>query len=541
MKNTSIIALFISTLLLQSNAFSYSEKDIKNYLEGGLNLAEKNYYESIPSLESLYQHNKDKNVATKLIHAYLMTDNFIKGRNIIKEQNSLGNEFDWVINASFFMGAGDLESLTNSIIKNKEVFDNIDSINQLFDAANSPQSNINIIELIENIKEKDQRFYHIMQGFYETKKRSYKEALKHFKTALNLEKSIFIKSMVFLIEPSYENILKPWEITLLVKNDFNNEIITNVIKILNQKGNFEEYLNALYTWGNDQDVSAKNVLSIGIILQEHNRNEEAIEFISKSLNMNSISMHNYYNAKYFLAKSYFALNNIEKTIHYGEQVTNGSFILPSMKLLHQATSTDDDTTFKHFKKLIVHNTKYKPEIAANFYALHQDDTNSIEKLEMFKEKTFNNDEKHYYALHLSLLKLNEKAVSVLKELIQEVQTNADFFNSLGYLLATELNQYDEGLVYIKKAFDISPTNIDINDSLAWIYFLKGEMKKALQTFDNYTKKEDIYNSDEIVYHYIQILIKNNQKDNAAKVLTKGLKKFPQSNYLLEIINSGALN
>jgi len=80
--------------------------------------------------------------------------------------------------------------------------------------------------------------------------------------------------------------------------------------------------------------------------------------------------------------------------------------------------------------------------------------------------------------------------------------NADLLNYYGYSLLLMNKDYEKALKYLKKAYEISPKNAAINDSLGWAYFKLEQVEKAVR-YINFSLNK-IPNDPEVLYHKARI-------------------------------------
>ncbi|HQW10879.1 MAG TPA: tetratricopeptide repeat protein [Saprospiraceae bacterium] len=101
--------------------------------------------------------------------------------------------------------------------------------------------------------------------------------------------------------------------------------------------------------------------------------------------------------------------------------------------------------------------------------------------------------------------LNEAAN---KPVVDQLSHNAGREFAFAYMNA---KNYDKALEYAKKDYEIRPENIDANDLLAWVYYLKGDYKNALihsdKVFITNVKSADLYYKASLI---------NTKAGNAAK-------------------------
>ncbi|MDD5439012.1 MAG: tetratricopeptide repeat protein [Candidatus Omnitrophica bacterium] len=83
-----------------------------------------------------------------------------------------------------------------------------------------------------------------------------------------------------------------------------------------------------------------------------------------------------------------------------------------------------------------------------------------------------------------------KATSELRAAVKYDQTVAEAYNYLGYILAEEGKDLDEAEGLIKKALEMDPANGAYIDSLGWVYYKKGDFKKAVTELERAVSVED---------------------------------------------------
>lgn len=118
----------------------------------------------------------------------------------------------------------------------------------------------------------------------------------------------------------------------------------------------------------------------------------------------------------------------------------------------------------------------------------------------------------------------------LRRLIELKPESAHAYNALGYSLAERGQRLPEALEMIQKAIALSPDDPYIMDSLGWVYYRMGNLKKAL----NYLNLAFAARPDpEIAAHLGELLWMNGEKDNAEKVWRSALEAYPGNEVLLD--------
>ena len=91
------------------------------------------------------------------------------------------------------------------------------------------------------------------------------------------------------------------------------------------------------------------------------------------------------------------------------------------------------------------------------------------------------------------------AMENMRQAIELNPLHSNAHNFLGYMYALEGHDLDQALVHLKKALTTQPRNGYFLDSLGWIYFKKGDSKKALTQI----QKAMIYTDpDPVLYDHL---------------------------------------
>ena len=119
----------------------------------------------------------------------------------------------------------------------------------------------------------------------------------------------------------------------------------------------------------------------------------------------------------------------------------------------------------------------------------------------------------------------------LKAILSEDPENASALNALGYTLADHNTRVDEALGYIKKALEIRPDDPAVMDSMGWVHFRLGNYAEA----ETYLRKAfGILEDAEIAGHLVELLWAQGNYDEAKKVMSDMLERYPEDEYILEL-------
>ena len=122
-------------------------------------------------------------------------------------------------------------------------------------------------------------------------------------------------------------------------------------------------------------------------------------------------------------------------------------------------------------------------------------------------------------------------------LIIDVEPNsAHALNALGYTLADKTDRLEEAEELIERAYQLSPEDFAIIDSMGWLAFRQGDFKRALM----YLKEAYIGSNDaEVAAHLIEVLSVSGDQAKAREVYQDSAVKNPQNDGLNEIkVRSG---
>jgi tetratricopeptide (TPR) repeat protein len=116
----------------------------------------------------------------------------------------------------------------------------------------------------------------------------------------------------------------------------------------------------------------------------------------------------------------------------------------------------------------------------------------------------------------------EKAAELLKKSIDMNPRNAsEAYNYLGYMWAERGIHLDEALDMVRKALEEEPDKAEYQDSLGWVYYMKGEYEKALEELQQAASK--LKPEDAVVFdHLAETLEKLGKADDAVRYWQKAI-------------------
>ena len=130
-----------------------------------------------------------------------------------------------------------------------------------------------------------------------------------------------------------------------------------------------------------------------------------------------------------------------------------------------------------------------------------------------------------------LLSDRDRLAEAEKDLVHIISKDADHaaaLNALGYTLADKTTRYEEAYQYIRRAYELTPDDPAVIDSLGWVEYKRGNLEAALKYLKNALMKVVDH---EIAAHLGEVLWVTGQKEEALKAWKKGLAQTPGSSII----------
>ena len=120
----------------------------------------------------------------------------------------------------------------------------------------------------------------------------------------------------------------------------------------------------------------------------------------------------------------------------------------------------------------------------------------------------------------------------LRFVIKQQPDNSAALNALGYTLVDRNDRLEEATNLIEKAYELSPNDPAIIDSLGWLKYRMGDNKTALTLLK---KAYILFQDQEIAAHLGELLWITGNQDEAKAIWKSGLKTSPNSKVIQETI------
>ena len=120
----------------------------------------------------------------------------------------------------------------------------------------------------------------------------------------------------------------------------------------------------------------------------------------------------------------------------------------------------------------------------------------------------------------------------LVSIIEKDPNNATALNALGYTLADNGIRLEDAYNYIKRAYELSPDDFYILDSMGWVLYRLGRLDEAI---DFLQKALNLRNDPEVAAHLGEVYWVMGNKQAAKTVCETALKYTPSDDKLLKVI------
>jgi tetratricopeptide (TPR) repeat protein len=241
----------------------------------------------------------------------------------------------------------------------------------------------------------------------------------------------------------------------------------------------------------------------------------------------------------YLAKIYYEKNKLQDALAYLKKIKSGEFYLEAILLAAQFIS-EKESVDSAINSLIEHTNLTEAarlQILQFKTTLLYNDDRKTESLDIMKkeESNFKNSPQFKFDYAMLSEKLGNTILSeqLLKEAIKLKPDYALAYNALGYSYADRNVKLDDAKKYIEIALSIQPRNHYILDSMGWVYYRLGNLDLAHQFV---MKAFNLQQDPEIAAHLGEILWKQGRVEEAKKILSNALNKYPNNTVISETQN-----
>jgi tetratricopeptide (TPR) repeat protein len=189
---------------------------------------------------------------------------------------------------------------------------------------------------------------------------------------------------------------------------------------------------------------------------------------------------------------YYLGNALEKIPRLTDALEMFASVPPSSRYfsqsqIHRAFILVDQGNLKEAQRVTADAVARKPDdpdLYRFLASLYEKDSKYLEAItalrEALKVKPEDEDILFYLGVLYDKASLPQESIAAMQEVLKRNNRNADALNFIGYTYADKGVNLDEAERLIKKALKLKPDDGYIIDSLGWVYFRQGKIKKAIQ-------------------------------------------------------------
>lgn len=121
----------------------------------------------------------------------------------------------------------------------------------------------------------------------------------------------------------------------------------------------------------------------------------------------------------------------------------------------------------------------------------------------------------------------------LRAILAQQADHPAALNALGYTLADRNERLEEAYELINKAYELSPEDPAIIDSLGWVAYRLGDLERAINLLQ---KAYERFPDQEVAAHLGEVLWVNGQTEQAQSIWQEGLQRTPNSKIIRDTMN-----
>jgi len=342
-------------------------------------------------------------------------------------------------------------------------------------------------------------------GLIEEFQGNYKEAVRYFKKALDLE---------------------------IGNDNLRGHIAQIYIELEDYIAAFTEL--KVLSENNPENVSLK--IKMGLVLLKLSRLKEAISLFNTVLKKQPESER----VRYYLAGTYFQKKKYDLAMEHFSKISAQSELYPDSRLniafiLNRKGETDRAKEVLRKAILMWPKSAELYITLATFYETDKklDDSERVLKQAL---KEIPNNEEVYLRLGNIYDKQGKKedGLKLVNKVLEINPENPSALNYIAYTYAENNEKLDEALTLVSNALKLKPGDGYIMDTMGWIYFKRGDYKKSLKVLNEALK---IVESEPVIFEHLgDVYNKLGNRNGALKMYQKAVELFEEDKDIERIKN-----
>ncbi len=366
-------------------------------------------------------------------------------------------------------------------------------------------------------------------GRIEEEKSNTKVAIANYKRALDIRPG-FVQAgtyLAYLQEDTGDNAGAIETYTWLANQTDEPAFHRKLGHIYLDQNDFPRALQAFENFQRVDPTDANNLVKLGLLYLELKKFDNALKVFRTVLKENPASD----SVRFYYATVLEDLKRKDEAFKEYAQITRESkLFLESLRkqltLMVEAKKKSEATLLLQDTEFALESEKKLSdeffELASHHFEATKDRNRAFEKLEEGL-KSFPSSIRLLYLKGALLDKegRSSEAVTFMERILKINPSHVDALNFVGYVWADKGQRLNEAESKIRKALQLRPRDPFITDSLAWVYYHKGDYKKAL----NLLQDAAAMRADEPVIreHLGDVLVKLGQIEEAIKHYEEALR------------------
>ena len=358
------------------------------------------------------------------------------------------------------------------------------------------------------------------------------EAVRAYKQSLKINPSFHLAALAlgihYELRDQVERAIHVY-LEAIDRGDTSPRLLKRTVQLLLAKQDYVRVLKLLEELKSQDPGDLNNRVRIGLIyyeMKDYERAQHEFKDLIKEYPESD-------RLQYYLSSVYEKLGKYDEAIQIFGKIKYGSeFYIDALN--RHAFLLVERNQFEKAISLVEKAIEQKPgsgqlyEVLASIYEKKEKFDEALNVLNKAKEKfpPLKKDERLIYYTGTIYDKMGnfEKSIAVMQEILKLNPNHADALNFVGYSYSIKGIRLDEAEAMIKKALSLKPGEGYIEDSLGWIYFIKGDYKRAKK----YLEKAVILKADEpvILDHLADLYIKLDDIKKAQSLYQKALELKP---------------
>ena len=395
-----------------------------------------------------------------------------------------------------------------------------------------------VIKLMENLMDKHMNDVDALYAYAHVSSRmgDIKRAESLFEKILELKPENEAATMAYIAllqrKGDINKALNWLESTLKIHKD-NFDIRMAYARLLTDAKRFDEARNQFEFLYNKTPDNTDLLYALGLLSLQENQLTKSEKYFKRLIELKK----HIFDANYYLGRIAEEKNELDKANNFYHSVHDGenyfdAFIRTSLIFAKQG---DIEKALTNIRSIEKPKDAHRNILIQAECEILIEEKRFEEALDVFNKAI--QEQSHpdlLYSRAMLAEKINRFDIleADLVSIIGKDPDNATALNALGYTLADRDERLDDAYDYIKRAYELSPGDFYILDSMGWVLYRLGRLDEAI---DFLQKAFDLRNDPEVAAHLGEVHWIMGNKQAAKAVWETALQDTPADDRLLKVI------